>query len=179
VPPCRGPGQSRTGRKRTSRSRTPAPSCFTCRGTGVADPGCFLTPITDLGYRIQKQQQKRRVKKECCPTFFSNHKNHKIENYNNFELVKKKIWANLQRIIELSIQKIVIKLSKIWVWDPGYGIQGSKRHRIPDPDPQLWGELIKIQAVTITPVGTFYTFLFQRKQESFKGAAFFTPSVHS
>ncbi len=34
-------------------------------------------------------------------------------------------------------------LSKIWVWDPGSGktysrsrIQGSKRHRIPDPDPQ-------------------------------------------
>jgi hypothetical protein len=36
-------------------------------------------------------------------------------------------------------------LSKIWVWDPGpektYSgprIQGSKRHRIPDLDPQHW-----------------------------------------
>ncbi len=28
-------------------------------------------------------------------------------------------------------QNFVIKLSKIWVWDPG-----SARHRIPDPDPQ-------------------------------------------
>jgi hypothetical protein len=57
----------------------------------------------------------------------------------------KKIWANFQRIIEVFTQKIVTKLSKLWVWDPGseirdpekiysgYRIQGSKRHRIPDP----------------------------------------------
>ncbi len=54
---------------------------------------------------------------------------------------KKKIWANFQRIIYLFSQKIGTMLSKIWVWDPGSGknlsrIQGSKRHRIPDPDPQ-------------------------------------------
>jgi hypothetical protein len=60
-------------------------------------------------------------------------------------MLKKKIWANFQRIIELFTQKIVSKLSKIWVWDPGSEIrdpektysgsriQGSKRHRIPDP----------------------------------------------
>jgi hypothetical protein len=60
-------------------------------------------------------------------------------------VVKKNIWANFQRIIELFTQKIVTKLSKIWIWDPGSGknlfqipdpgsqIQGSKRHRIPDP----------------------------------------------
>jgi hypothetical protein len=65
-----------------------------------------------------------------------------------FEMLKTKIWANFQRIIELFTQTIVSKLSKIWVWDPGsevrdpektYSgsrIQGSKRHRIPDPDPQ-------------------------------------------
>jgi hypothetical protein len=46
--------------------------------------------------------------------------------------------------------KIVSKLSKIWVRDPGSeirdpektysgsGIQGSKMHRIPNPDPQHW-----------------------------------------
>jgi hypothetical protein len=67
------------------------------------------------------------------------HKYHKIENYFIFELVWKKMWANLQRIIELFIQKIVLKLSKILVWDPGSGIrdQGSgktySRSRIPDP----------------------------------------------
>ena len=38
-------------------------------------------------------------------------------------MIKKKIWANFQRIIELFTQKIVHKLSKIWVWDPGSGIQ--------------------------------------------------------
>jgi hypothetical protein len=55
------------------------------------------------------------------------------------ELVKKKFWADLQRIIELSSQKM-IKLSKIWVWDPGSGIQdpGSGEKTlfwIPDPGP--------------------------------------------
>jgi len=52
-------------------------------------------------------------KKFVVLPFFCSHKYHKIENYFIFELVKKKIWANLQRIIELFIKKIVIKLSKI------------------------------------------------------------------
>jgi hypothetical protein len=53
-------------------------------------------------------------------------------------MLKKKIWVNFERItgIELFTQKIVTKLSKIWVWDLGSGIQGLKRDRIPDPDPQ-------------------------------------------
>jgi hypothetical protein len=51
-----------------------------------------------------------------------------IENYFIFELVKKTNWANLEKIIELFTPKIVIKLTKIQVWDPG-----SNRHRIPDP----------------------------------------------
>ncbi len=33
------------------------------------------------------------------------------------------MWANFQRIIELFTKKIVTKLSKIWVWDPGSEIQ--------------------------------------------------------
>ncbi len=51
--------------------------------------------------------------------------------------MKKKNWANFQRIIDRFIQKIVIKLSKIWVWDPGFG---KNLFRIPDLDPQhcLW-----------------------------------------
>jgi hypothetical protein len=68
-------------------------------------------------------------------------------------MLKKKIWA----ISEPFTQKIFSQLSKIWVWDPGSGIreseirdpepeirdpektysgsriQGSKRHRVPDP----------------------------------------------
>jgi hypothetical protein len=66
--------------------------------------------------------------------FFCSHKNGKIENNVNFELlVKKKFWANLQRIIELSTQKIAMKLSKIWVWDPGSEIRDPEKP-ISDPD---------------------------------------------
>jgi hypothetical protein len=95
------------------------------------------------------------MKKICCPDFFCSHKNHKIENFLNFELVKKKIWANLQRIIELSTQKIIIKLSKIWVWDPG-----SEIRKKPIPDPGSRGQKgsesrIRIRntarALTVTP----------------------------
>jgi hypothetical protein len=74
-----------------------------------------------------------------------------------------KIGANLnyQRIKELFTQKIVTKLSNIWVWDPRSGIrkkrtgysgsriQGSKRYRIPDP--QHWAEIPTLeQAVAMT-----------------------------
>jgi hypothetical protein len=38
-------------------------------------------------------------------------------------MLRKKIWGNFQRIIELFTQKIVTKLSKIWVWDPKSGIR--------------------------------------------------------
>jgi hypothetical protein len=52
-------------------------------------------------------------------------------------MLKKKIGANFQRIIELFTQKIVSKLSKIWVWDPGSEIRdpgsGKNLFRIPDP----------------------------------------------
>ncbi len=43
-------------------------------------------------------------------------------------MLKKKIWANFQTIIELFTQNIVTKLSKIWVWDPGSG-----KNLFPDP----------------------------------------------
>jgi hypothetical protein len=50
-------------------------------------------------------------------------------------MVKKKIWANFQRIIEVFTQKIVTKLSKMMglgsvIRDPG---SGKKLFRIPDP----------------------------------------------
>jgi hypothetical protein len=100
--------------------------------TSVADPGC-LSRIPDPDFypsRIQKQQQKRGVKKISCHNFLCSHKFHKIANYFSFEVLKKKIWANFQRIIELFTQKIVTKLSKIWIWDPG---SGKNLFRIPHP----------------------------------------------
>jgi hypothetical protein len=49
-------------------------------------------------------------------------------------MVKKKIWANFQRIIEVFTHKIATKLSKIWVWDPDPGSEIRKNlFRIPDP----------------------------------------------
>jgi hypothetical protein len=52
-------------------------------------------------------------------------------------VLKKKIWANFQRIIELFTKKIVKKLLKIWSWDPGSEIRdpgsGKNLFRIPDP----------------------------------------------
>jgi hypothetical protein len=68
---------------------------------------------------------------------FLSHKFHNIENYFSFEVLKKKIWANLKRIIELFTQKIVTKPSKIWLWDPGSEIRDPEKtysgSRIPDP----------------------------------------------
>jgi hypothetical protein len=52
-------------------------------------------------------------------------------------VLKKNIWANFQRIIELFTQKIVTKLSYRWVWDPGSEIRdsgsGKNLFRILDP----------------------------------------------
>jgi hypothetical protein len=60
--------------------------------------------------------------KKFVSYLFFCHKIQKIELF-YFEMLKKKIWANFQRIIELFTQKIVTKLSKIWVLDPRSGIR--------------------------------------------------------
>ncbi len=124
-------------------SRIPDPDFYPFR---IPDPG---SRIPDLGARISEPGSKNNNKREGWKKLLSylvcSHKFHKTENYFVFELLKKKIWANFQRIIELFMQKIVTKLSKIWFWypgseirkkpipDPGSRIQGSKRHRIPNP----------------------------------------------
>jgi hypothetical protein len=53
-------------------------------------------------------------------------------------MLKKKIWATFQSFLELFTQKVVNKLSKIWVWDPGSGKNlfsdpGSTVKEAPDP----------------------------------------------
>jgi hypothetical protein len=85
--------------------------------------------ISDLGSRIQKQQQKRGVKKFDVIPFNVATNFNKIVQYFSFEVLKKKIWANFQRIMDLFTQKIVPKLSKVWVWDPRSGI---RKKPIPD-----------------------------------------------
>ncbi len=75
--------------------------------------------------------------------FFVVVKFHKIEYYVIFEMLNKKIWAIFKELLKFLPKKCSI-CSQIYgfrIWDPektysGSRIQGSKRHRIPDPDPQ-------------------------------------------
>jgi hypothetical protein len=103
---------------------------FTHSGSRIPDPGSRIPdPKTAT--------KERGEKKISCHTFLCSHKFHKIVNYFIFEVLKKKIWANFQRIIELFTKKIVKKLLKIWSWDPGSEIRdpgfGENLFRIPDP----------------------------------------------
>ncbi len=79
-------------------------------------------------------EQKRGVKKISCHTFLCSHKFHKIANYFSFELLKKKIWANFQRIIELLNQNCQEVLKNMGL---GFRIRdpGSRKNlfRILDP----------------------------------------------
>ncbi len=103
---------------------------FTHPGSRIPDPG---SRIPDSG---SKNSNKREGwEKICCHNFLCSHKFKKIANYFSFEGLKKRIWANFQRIIDLFTQKIVNKLSKIWVWDPGSGKKPipDPGSRIPDP----------------------------------------------
>ncbi len=62
-----------------------------CCGSGMFIP--------DAG---SKNSNKREGwKKTCCQTFFCSRKFHKMENYCIFTMLKNKIWANFQRIVEL------------------------------------------------------------------------------
>jgi hypothetical protein len=110
-------------------------------------PGSWFLPIPNPGSRISEPGSKNSNKRErwkkldVKPVYVAT-KFNKIVNYFSFDVLKKKIWANFQRIIELFTKKIVKKLFKIWSWDPGSEIrdpekthsgsriQGSKRHRI-------------------------------------------------
>ncbi len=114
--------------------------------------GSRILFFTHPGFQIpvpgSKKQLKRGMKKNCCHTIFCSHKFHKIANYFMFEMLKKIIRANFQRIKELFTQKLSINSQKygFGIRDPRSGIrkktysgsriQGSKKHRIPDPDPQ-------------------------------------------
>ncbi len=143
---------------RIRQGRMPLPLWLAVLRIRDVYPGSWFLPIPDPGSRIpdQKTATKERGEKKLLSYMFCSHKFHKTENYFVFELLKKKIWANFQRIIELFMQKIVIKLSKIWFWDPGSGknlfyipdpgSRGQKgtRSRIPDPQHCWLVSLIKL-----------------------------------
>jgi hypothetical protein len=112
-------------------------------------PGSRILIFTHPGSRIPdpKTATKERGEKKLVVIPFNVATNFTIVNYFSFEVLKKKIWANFQRIIELFTKKIVKKLLKIWSWDPGSEIRdpgsgknlfripnpGVKKHPIPDP----------------------------------------------
>ncbi len=125
-------------------------------------PGSWFLPIPDPGSRIPDlgsrildptaATKERGERKLDVKPFYVATKFNKIVNYFSFEVLKKKFWANFQRIIELFTKKMVKKLFKIWSWDPGSGKNpfrildpGSRCQkgtgsgiRIRDPDPQNW-----------------------------------------
>jgi hypothetical protein len=94
----------------------------------IPDPDFYPSRIPD-----PKTVTKERGKKISCDNFLCSHKFLKVANYFSFEVLKKKIWANFQKIIELFTQNIVNRLSKIWVWDPGSEIRDPEKKPIPDP----------------------------------------------
>jgi hypothetical protein len=91
----------------------------------IPDPDFYPSRIPDPKTAMKDIGGKKLV---VIP-FFLSHKLHKIELF-YFLNVEEKIWANFQRIIELFTQKIVTKLSKIWVWDPGSRGQKGTGSRI-------------------------------------------------
>ena len=110
-----------------------------CCGSGmfIPDPGSWFLPIpdpvsriSDPGSRIQKQQQKREVKKISSQIFLCSHKFNKIVNYFSFEVLKKKNLGQFSKNCWSFYPKIFNMLSNIWVWDPRSGI---RKKPIPDP----------------------------------------------
>ncbi len=89
---------------------TPLPAVLQIRDVY---PGSRILILTHSGSRIQKQQQKKGVKKNCCQTFFNFFV---ATNFTKLKIIlfvkcwRKKIWASFQRIIELFTQKFVTKL---------------------------------------------------------------------
>ncbi len=104
-------------------------------GTFIPYPDFYPSRIPDPKIATKERGEK----KNCCPTFICSHKKHKIENYINFELVKEKFWANLQRIIDCLPKKLSLSSQKyrFGVRDPRSGIRdpgsGKNLFRIPDP----------------------------------------------
>ncbi len=95
--------------------------------------------FTHPGSPIQKQQQKREGgKKISCHTFLCSHKFHKIVNYFSFEVLKKKIWTNFQRIIELFTKKNSYSGSQI----PDPGVKKA-------PDPGSGSATLLLRFVTV------------------------------
>ncbi len=117
-----------------------------CCGSGmfIPNPGSWwwFLPIPHLRSRIQKQQQKRGMKKIVVKSFFV------ATNFTKFKIIlfwngeENNLGQFSKNYVELFTQKIVNKLSKIRVTDPWSGIQdpGSRIRKKPIPDPGSRGQ---------------------------------------
>jgi hypothetical protein len=88
-------------------------------------PGSLFFPIPHPG---SKNSNKREVKKKFI-LFLRSQISQKTEYYVIVEMLKKKIWANIQRIVKF-YPKNFNMLSNIWVWDPGSRGQKGTGSRI-------------------------------------------------
>ncbi len=121
-----------------TRSTVPLQSCTFI---SVAGPGCF---IPDPGSRIPdpKTATKEKAKKICCPTLFVATKITKLKIILFLSMWRKSL-ALFTKNYKTFYPKNVIKLAKIWVWDPGSEIR-KNLFCIPDPgakkapDPGSW-----------------------------------------
>jgi hypothetical protein len=104
----------------------------------IPDPDLYPSRIPD-----PKTAKKEMGQKKIFSYFFVVTNLTKIEYYFIFEMPKKKIWANFKELLKFLPKKFSL-CSQIYgfgIQDPRSGknlfrIQGSKRHWIPDPDPQ-------------------------------------------
>ncbi len=89
----------------------------------IPDPGSWFLPILDPGSRIQKREQNRDVKINCCHTFFCSHKFHKIVNYFIFEMPKKKKFGPISK----ELQNFVPKKLSLSSQKYGFGIRDPEK----------------------------------------------------
>jgi hypothetical protein len=111
----------------------PDPDSLWPVGPSVADLACLSIPDPDFyPSRIPdpKTVTKERGKKIVVIPYICSHKFHKIGSHFICKMLKKKKLVQFSKNYRTFTRKIVTKLSKIWVWDPGFGIRNKP---IPDP----------------------------------------------
>ena len=103
----------------------------------IPDPDFYPSRIPDLGCRFPdpKTAMKDRGEKKFVVIPFFGAINFTKLNYFIFENLKKKNLGQFSKNYRPFTQKIVSKLSKIWVWDPRSGIRKK-----PIPDPRSRGQ---------------------------------------
>ncbi len=116
-------------------------------------PGSWFLAVPDPGSK--NSNERTGVKKNLLSYLFFGAINFPKLNYFIFEMLKKKIWANFQRITELFIQKLSLSSQKY-----GFGIRdprsGKNLFRIPDPgvkkapDPGSGSATLSVSRSTLT-----------------------------